>query len=101
MRHTRNYGDYPQTAQQPRDTPTSRKKNQLSRPGTLRRRYDQYTQRTVFAPSRPNKRSREEIAEIDAEIMRRANHRHGGGYQPMIEEQDEPRKITGRRRAGN
>ena len=67
-------------------------RNQLSRPGTLRRRYDQYTQRTVFAPSRPNKRSREEIAEIDAEIMRRAK-RLGGGYQPMIEEQDEPEEL--------
>ena len=67
-------------------------RNQLSRPGTLRRRYDQYTQRTVFAPSRPNKRSREEIAEIDAELMRRAN-RLGGGYQPITEEQDEPEEL--------
>ena len=67
-------------------------RNQLSRPGTLRRRNDQYTQRTVFAPSRPNKRSREEIAEIDAEITRRAN-RLGGGYQPMTEEQDEPEEL--------
>ena len=67
-------------------------RNQLSRPGTLRRRYDQYTQRTVFAPSRPNKRSREEIAEIDAELMRRAN-RLGGGYQPITEEQDEPEGV--------
>ena len=47
--------------------------NGLCRPGTLRLRYDHYTQRTVFAPTRPNKRIREEIAEIDAEIMRRAN----------------------------
>ena len=67
-------------------------KNQLSRPGTLRRRYDHYTQRTVFAPSRSNKRSREEIAEIDAEIMRRAN-RLGGGYQPMTDEKDEPEEL--------
>ena len=67
-------------------------RNQLSRPGTLRRRYDQYTQRTVFAPSRPNKRSREEIAGIDAELMRRAN-RLGGGYQPITEEQDEPEEL--------
>ena len=66
-------------------------RNELSRPGTLRRRYDHYTQRTVFAPSRPNKRSRKEIAEIYAEIMKRAN-RLGGGYQPMIEEQDEPQE---------
>ena len=47
--------------------------NALSRPGTLRRRYDHQTQRTVFAPSRPNNRSREEIAEIDAELIRKAN----------------------------
>ena len=57
-------------------------RNALSRPETLRRRYDHQTQRIVFAPSRPNKRSREEIAEIDAEIMKRAN-RLGGGYQPI------------------
>ena len=63
-------------------------RNALSRPGTLRRRYDHQTQRTVFAPSRPNKRSREEIAEKDAELIRRAN-RLGGGYQPLIEEQEE------------
>ena len=66
-------------------------RNGLSRPGTLRRRYDHYTQRTVFAPTRPNKRSREEIAEIDAEIMRRAN-RLGGGYRPIAEE-EEPEEI--------
>ena len=30
----------------------------LSRPGTLRRRYDHQTQRTVFVRTRPNKRSR-------------------------------------------
>ena len=63
-------------------------RNAISRPGTLRRRYDHQTQRTVFAPSRPNKRSREEIAEIDAEIMRRAN-RLGGGYQPLQEEPED------------
>ena len=48
-------------------------RNAISRPGTLRRRYDHQTQRTVFAPSRPNKRSGEEIAEIDAELIRRTN----------------------------
>ena len=63
-------------------------RNALSRPGTLRRRYDHQTQRTVFAPFHTNKRSREEIAEIDAEIMRRAN-RLGGGYQPIPEEPEE------------
>ena len=63
-------------------------RNALSRPGTLRRRYDHQTQRTVFAPSRPNKPSREENAEINAELILRAN-RLVGGYQPIIEEQDE------------
>ena len=48
-------------------------RNALSRPGTQRRRFDHQTQRTVFAPSRPNKRSREEIAEIDVELIWRAN----------------------------
>ena len=67
-------------------------RNGLSRPGTLRRRYDHYTQRTVFAETRPNKRSREDIAEIDAEIMKRAN-RLGGGYQPIAEEEEEPEEI--------
>ena len=63
-------------------------RNSLSRPGTLRRRYDHWTQRTIFAPSRPNKRSREETAEIDAELMRKGN-RLGGGYQPLQEETEE------------
>ena len=63
-------------------------RNSLSRPGTLRRRFDHQSQRTIFAPSRPNKRSREEIAEIDAELTRRAN-RLGGGYQPIQEETEE------------
>ena len=68
-------------------------RNNLSRPGTLRRRYDHQTQKTIFAPSRPNKRSREEIAEIDTELIRRAN-RIGGGYQPIeIEEQEEKEKL--------
>ena len=69
-----------------------KQRNEPSRPGTLRRLYGHYSQRTVFAPSRPNKRSREEIAEIDAEIMRRAN-RLGGGYQPKVEEQEEPEEL--------
>ena len=64
-------------------------RNNLSRPGTLRRRYDPHTQRTIFAPTRPNKRSREEIAEIDAELLQRTN-RLGGGYQPLTEENGKP-----------
>ena len=69
-------------------------RNNLSRPGTLRRRYDHQTQRTIYAPSRPNKRSREEIAENDTELIGRAN-RIGGGYQQIEieEEQEEPEDI--------
>ena len=63
-------------------------RNVLSRPGTLRPRYGHQTQRTTFAPSRPNKRSREEIAEIDAERIRKAN-RIGEGYQPIETEKEQ------------
>ena len=45
----------------------------LAGPGTMRRRSDPQLQRTIFALSRPNKRSREEIAEIDDELTQRAN----------------------------
>ena len=47
-------------------------KNALSKPRTLRRRNDPQTQRTIFAPTRPNKRSREETAEIDADLLENA-----------------------------
>ena len=67
-------------------------RNNLSKPGTLRRRYDPHTQRTIFAPTRPNKRSREEIAEIDAELIQRTN-RLGGGYHPLTEETGEPQNT--------
>ena len=63
-------------------------RNALSKPGTLRRRYDPHTQRTIFAPTRPNKRSREEIAEIDVELLQRT-HRLGGGYHPLTEDTEE------------
>ena len=63
-------------------------RNALSKPGTLRRRYDPHTQRTIFAPTRPNKGSREEIAEIDAELLQRT-HRLGGGYHPLTEDTEE------------
>ena len=66
----------------------------LARPGVMRRRYEQQAQRTVLAPSRPNKRSCKGITEIDAELIRRANRR-GGGHQPLqnapeeaVEEED-------------
>ena len=54
----------------------------------MHRRYDPQSQRMIFTPSRPNKRSREEIAEIDAEFTRRTN-RIGGDYRPIQNEEDE------------
>ena len=63
-------------------------RNALSRPGTLRRRYDHQKPKNNIRAVPTNKRSREEIAEIDAELMRRAN-RLGGGYQPKQEEPED------------
>ena len=50
---------------------------EIARPGMMKERYDQNAQRTIGVPSRPNKRSREETAEIDGELIQRAN-RLGG-----------------------
>ena len=60
----------------------------LAKPGTMRRRYDTQSQRMILTPSRPIKRSREEIKEIDAELTQRA-HRIGGGYRPLQPEEEE------------
>ena len=46
------------------------------------------TQRTIFAPISPNKRSREDIAEIDAELLQRT-YGLGGGYQLLTQETEE------------
>ena len=48
-------------------------RNTLSRPRTLRKRHDPHSQRTILAHSRPNKHSREQIAEIDADLLQRTN----------------------------
>ena len=61
---------------------------EISRPGTMRRKFDMNAQRQIWVPSRPNKRSRQEIAEIDGELLTRAN-RFGGGYQPLEERMEE------------
>ena len=55
---------------------------EISGPVKMRRKLDMNTQRQIWFPFRPNKRSREEIAEIDGELLSRAN-RSGGGYQPL------------------
>ena len=67
---------------------------EISRPGTMRQKFDMNAQRQIWVPSRLNKRSREEIAEIDGELLTRANP-FGGGYQPLEEqvgEQQEPQQ---------
>ena len=54
----------------------------------MRRRHDPQSQRMIFTPSRPNKRSRGEIAEIDAELTQSTN-RIGGRYRPIQDEEEE------------
>ena len=54
---------------------------EISRPGTMIRKFDLSAQRQIWVPSRANKRSRKEIAEIDRELLNRSN-RFDGGYQP-------------------
>ena len=49
----------------------------IPRPGTMPRKFDSTAPRQIWVPSRPNKRSSEEIAEIDGEFSSRAN-RLGG-----------------------
>ena len=65
---------------------------EISRPGTMRRKFDMSAQRQIWVPSRPNKRSREEIAQIDGELLARTNQ-FEGGYQPLedriVEEEDQ------------
>ena len=53
---------------------------EILRQGTMRRKFDMNAQRQIWVPSRPNKRSREETAEVDGELLSRAN-KSGGGYQ--------------------
>ena len=56
----------------------------LSKPGTLRRRYDPHSQRTIIAPSRPNKHSREQISELDAELQQGANRQGAATSQSQL-----------------
>ena len=67
---------------------------EISRPGTMRRNFDINAQSQIWVPSRPKKGSCEEIAEIDGELLTKAN-RIGGGYQPLedrVEEEQEPQQ---------
>ena len=55
----------------------------------MRRRCDQNAQRTIWVPYQPNRRSRVEIADIDGQLIQRAN-RLGGGYRPLQKIVEEP-----------
>ena len=65
---------------------------EISRPGTMRRKIVMSAQRQIWIPSMPNKRSREENAEIDGELLSRAN-RFSGRYQPLEERREEEQEI--------
>ena len=62
---------------------------EIARPGTI---LQSKCAKNNLGPLRPNKRSREEIAEIDSELIQCAN-RLGGGYQPIQAMEDEPNQI--------
>ena len=68
------------------------RRSEMCRAGTRRQKFDMNAQRQIWVPSRPNKRSREEIAEIDGEFLTRAN-RSGGGYQPLEERVEEEQEY--------
>ena len=70
------HGDYENNTkeeQKPGNKNSRRAKKYVTTTRTLRRRYDPHSRRTIFAPSRPNKHSREQITEIDTELLQRAN----------------------------
>ena len=73
----RNNGDYPVTRESPETRRLVERQVEIDRPGTMRRRYDGNAQRTIWVPSWPNKRSREEIAEIDDGVLRQRANRLG------------------------
>ena len=64
----------------------------ISRPGTMLRKFDMNAQRQIWVPSRPNKKRREEIAEINGDLLSRAK-RIRGGYQPFEERTEEEQEA--------
>ena len=63
-------------------------KNALSRPGTLRRRYDHQIQRTICGPSRSNKKKPRRNC-LNLCGAHEKSKSLGGGYQPIQEEPEE------------
>ena len=58
------------------------RRKEITKPGNLRFKFDSSLSRKVWVPRRPNKRGRDEVAEIDLELLFRNNekNRWGGGY---------------------
>ena len=72
----------------PGNTQTGRIEKCSVKTGNIKKKIRSAHTTNNLCPYRPNKRSREEIAEIDAELLQRTN-RLGGGYQLRSEENEE------------
>ena len=61
---------------------------EISRPRAMRRKFDLNTQRQISVLSSPNKRNCDERAELDGELLNRANS-FSGRYQLLEEKKEE------------
>ena len=86
--HIRNHGKNQAKKKNPQNSETSGTptRNITHRKDEKKIRLERPT--TNFGSFKPNKSSREEIAEINGELLNRAN-RFGGGYQPFEERVEE------------
>ena len=69
---------------------------EITRPGTMRRKFEMNAQRHIWVHWTPTKRSREEKAGTDSELLSRANS-FGGAYQPLEERAEEAKGTTASR----
>ena len=58
------------------------KRKEITKPGNLRFKFDSSLNKKVWVPRRPDKRGKDEVAEIDLELLFRniEKHQWGGGY---------------------
>ena len=66
----------------PETLPVIEKRQEITKPGNIRFKFDGNLNRKVWVPRRPDKRGRDEVAAIDLELLFRINEkkRWGGGY---------------------